>query len=475
MMPDASERLLALASREGAREIVKAVSRAAASSGVREGLPVAAARALCAGLDVRPHEPRADRALLDRLAALALQFTPDVCKDGDDGLFLEIDRTHARFGGELAVATKVQELFAKLGHATEIGLAATRPAARALARAGRGLVRAGPPGDPRPALLGLPIALIDPPWEVAVACEALGIRLVGDLLKLPRPGVAARLGDDFLHQLDCLLGTREDPVRRVAPAVAFAERLDLLDPTEDLSSILFAAKRLFDLAEADLVARDRGVDEIRVTCGLVNGQTVPIALRPSRATRQARTFVRLLSYRLEREKLAAPLSDLIVAFDRTVPIHETQHLLFDEDTSFRESEESLDLKDRLAVRLGRDRVSAAELVDDHRPERAFRLVPSRTAGEAAGGAAGARPLELEPEPRPLAVESDLWGRPLAITSGVLKGELRLVRGPERIECGWWDGEDVQRAYFEVETKNGAHLWLFRDAKTGAFFGHGSFS
>jgi protein ImuB len=476
MIPDLSERLLALAAREGAREVVMAASPAAARCGVREGLPVAAARAICAGLEVRPHDPRADRALLERLAALGFQFTPDVCLDQPHGLFLEIGRTHARFGGEVALATRIQALFEKLGHATWIGLASTRPAARALARKGSGAIRPGPAGDPRPALLGLPLQLIEPPWEIAVACEALGIRHVGDLLKLPRSGVAARFGDDFLHQLDCLVGTREDPIHRVVPAAAFVEKLDLLDPTEDVSRILFASKRLFDLAEADLLARDRGVEELRFSCALTNGEKLAIALRPSRPTRQARTFVRLLQYRLEREKLAAPVGDLSVSFERTVPIHETQHLLFEEESGFKESEESLDLKDRLAVRLGSDRVSAAELVDDHRPERAFRLVPSRA--EAEGGKAapdGVRPLELQPRPEPLAVESDLWGRPLEITSGALKGKLRLVRGPERIECGWWDGEDVQRAYFEVETRNGAHLWLFRDARTGGFFAHGSFS
>jgi protein ImuB len=474
--PDAEQRPLVLAAREGAREIVRAVSRAAAAEGVREGLPVAAARAVCSTIEVRLHDPRADRALLERLALLLIQFTPDVCLDDPCGLFLEIGRTHARFGGELGLAARIQKLLLSLGHATRIGIAATRPAARVLARAGTNAVEAGPLGDPRPVLLGLPIRLIDPPWEIAMACEALGLRKIGDLLRLPRAGVAARFGDDFLHEVDCLVGTREDPIARVAPPPRFADGLDLLDPTEDLSRLLFAAKRLLDLAEADLVAKDRGVEELKLVCGLTNGEKMSVLLRPTRATRQARTFLRLLQYRLEREKLAAPVSDLHLSFERTVPIHETQHLLFEEDPSFRETEETLDLKDRLSVRLGNERVSAPVLVEDHRPERAFRLVPSREGREPAGrGPEGARPIEMDSRPRPIPVASDRSGRPIAILNGALKGELRLVRGPERIESGWWDGGDVERAYFEVETTTGSHLWLFRDARTGAFFAHGAFS
>jgi protein ImuB len=476
MLPDASHRLLALAAREGAREIVKAASRAAASSGVREGLPLAAARAICAGLEVRPHQPEADRALLRRLAVLCLQFTPDVCLDDPLGLFLEVGRTHARFGGEIRLAERVQELLRSLGHAAQIGLASTRPAARALAKSGKNAIQVGPLGDPRPALLGPPIHLIDLSWEVSLACDALGIRAVGDLLKLPRSGVASRFGDDLLYQLDCLVGARDEPVARVLPPPRFLERLDLLDPVEDASCILFAAKRLFDLAEADLLAKDRGVEELKLACDLTNGEQVPIVLRPSRPTRQSRTFLRLLQYRLEREKLPAPATGLHLSFDRTVPLHETQHLLFEEDPGFRESEETLDLKDRLSIRLGEDRVNAAVLVPDHRPEMAFRLIPSRQERiEERIRPSGIRPLEIVSRPEPLIVESDLWGRPIAILTGSLKGELRLVRGPERIESGWWDGNDVQRSYFEVETKSGSHLWLFRDSKTGAFFAHGAFS
>jgi protein ImuB len=476
MLPDASRRPLALAAREGSREIVTAVSRAASQGGVRPGLPVAAARAMCAGLEVRPHDPEADRALLRRLALLLVDVTPDVCLDEPHGIFLEIGRTHARFGGELRLATKIQEQMKRLGHVAHVGLASTRPAARALARAGKGTIQAGPPGDPRPALLDLPIHLIDLPWEVALACDALGIRRIGDLLRLPRSGVASRFGEHLLHEIDRLVGAREDPIARIVPPPRFSERLDLLDPTEDLSCVLFASKRLLDLAEAELVSKDRGVEEVRFEYGLTNGEKAPILLRPSRPTRDARSLMRLLQYRMEREKLPAGVSDLRLSFDRTVPLNETQHLLFEEDPGFRESEETLDLKDRLSMRLGEDRVNAAVLVHDHRPEKAFRLIPSREGrGREKTRLPGIRPLEIDARPQPIMVESDLWGRPTAILNGALAGELRLVRGPERIQSGWWDGDDVQRSYFEVETKTGSHLWLFRDAKSGAFFAHGAFS
>ena len=34
-------------------------------------------------------------------------------------------------------------------------------------------------------------------------------------------------------------------------------------------------------------------------------------------------------------------------------------------------------------------------------------------------------------------------------------------GPERIETGWWRGDDVRRDYYLIETTTGECFWLFR--------------
>ena len=34
-------------------------------------------------------------------------------------------------------------------------------------------------------------------------------------------------------------------------------------------------------------------------------------------------------------------------------------------------------------------------------------------------------------------------------------------GPERIESGWWDGADVRRDYYRVQTRTGQQGWAYR--------------
>ena len=53
---------------------------------------------------------------------------------------------------------------------------------------------------------------------------------------------------------------------------------------------------------------------------------------------------------------------------------------------------------------------------------------------------------------------------------------RVLAGPERIESGWWDGEDVRRDYYLIETRDGRRAWAFHAAgRPGPFWVHGWFA
>jgi protein ImuB len=78
-----------------------------------------------------------------------------------------------------------------------------------------------------------------------------------------------------------------------------------------------------------------------------------------------------------------------------------------------------------------------------------------------------RPLWLLATPEPLEREkSQQWGRPRR------QGALQLLRGPERIESGWWDGADVARDYYVARDSRGSLLWIYRDVL--GWFLHGVF-
>jgi len=81
-------------------------------------------------------------------------------------------------------------------------------------------------------------------------------------------------------------------------------------------------------------------------------------------------------------------------------------------------------------------------------------------------ARGTRPCWLLAAPQPLEAQR---GRPRH------HGTLHLLEGPERIESGWWDGDDVRRDYYVAKDSRGALLWIYREC-TGVkkWFLHGIF-
>ncbi|HEY4637759.1 MAG TPA: DNA polymerase Y family protein, partial [Burkholderiales bacterium] len=53
-----------------------------------------------------------------------------------------------------------------------------------------------------------------------------------------------------------------------------------------------------------------------------------------------------------------------------------------------------------------------------------------------------------------------------------EGDFVLLAGPERIESGWWDGDDVARDYF-IAARGASLAWIYR-AREGWFL-HGLFA
>jgi protein ImuB len=96
---------------------------------------------------------------------------------------------------------------------------------------------------------------------------------------------------------------------------------------------------------------------------------------------------------------------------------------------------------------------------DHRPEYAWRRVEP--------GDWEVRDF-VQPGPRP----AWLLSEPRRISDTAAETELALIAGPERIACGWWDGDQTRRDYFVAELGRSV-AWIYREE--GAWYVHGFFA
>jgi len=132
-----------------------------------------------------------------------------------------------------------------------------------------------------------------------------------------------------------------------------------------------------------------------------------------------------------------------------------------------EEEEVAALIDRLAARLGRERVLRFMMRDTHDPDRAASLVP---AADPLGlpcpmpDELPARPLMMFDPPQPIeAIAQVPDGPPLRFRWRRVLHEVMHAEGPERIAPEWWRQPlgMPTRDYYRVENHEGRRFWLFR--------------
>jgi protein ImuB len=133
-------------------------------------------------------------------------------------------------------------------------------------------------------------------------------------------------------------------------------------------------------------------------------------------------------------------------------------------------EAAAQLIERLRARLGDDAILGLKRYGDHRPECAWRACEPGTYDESlttSRAITAGRPLWLLGRPQRLREAADV---------PCYDGRLTLLTRPERIESGWWDGNDVRRDYFVASNPAEALLWIYRERDTdGGWYLHGFFA
>lgn len=444
---------LALLSGTPQRRVLQAVNPAARALGLKPGQSLIAAQAMSRAFTTAEY----DLALIERwqqfLAAWAYGFSSQVSLHYPRCLLLEVHSSLALFGPWPRLEARLREELRTLGFGHRITLAPNPAAARVLANVHDGLAVTDTDSLYH-VLESLPVERLGLPRDVASAFARMGLRTLKQILALPRDGLARRFCAETLRHLDTLIGHRPLALEFHRPPDLFDARIELNFEVESHQALLFPLRRLTADLAAYLAGRDSGVQ--RFTLHLEHRQLadsqVPVGLLS--AERDPAMLFELTRGRLEHLQLPAPvLAVRLIA--RELPTFVPEHReLFDE-----RPQQSLpweQLRERLRARLGDDAVQGLAAHADHRPECAWQSQPVTR---------NALPSDITPRP----------GWLLAEPKPLHEASLRVLAGPERIESGWWDGGDVRRDYYLVETRTGQRGWAFRPTDGGPLLLHGWFA
>lgn len=446
-------------------------SAKAASAGVMPGQSANAALALLPGLEVTERSELAEQQALENLSCWLEQFTSVVCFAGADVLLLEIAGSLRLYGGLLSLRQQITAGLGQQGFSASLAIAPTPLAATWLAKGGqRACIR--DPANITAALRGLPLACLSWPKSVCESLTGMGLRNIGDCLRLPREGFARRFGPQRLIELDRALGRLPDPRTSWRAPERFCADYEMTEEQSDREMLLVICRELLVAHERFLLARQLGTQSVLFSFFHLRGSATQLRVGCGEAGRRSDRWFDLLRIRFEQLTLPEPVISVRLRGGRTQALRaESGRFRFQGKTAGQGLRFSMtQLAERLIARVGNQSVAGVTTVAEHRPQFAWRpralLTDKTTSSLTTNQRELYRPLWMLPEPALLPVEQ---GYPLH------HGRLHILEGPERLETGWWDEHGITRDYFMAINPRGMRLWVFRSRDRNAcWYLHGFF-
>lgn len=460
--------------------LVTWVNEPARSQGIVPGLKYGEALSLYGQLRATVVSPQVVATAVGELAELFRVYSPGVESSGDEpGVFwLEASGLRLVYPSLALWAQQIERAVRKAGWRCAICVGFTRFGSYALAKSlPLDAQRALGSGKEEQQLLAK-VAL----WQVGLSPPTLatlgklGVRTVGQFLKLPPSGLRDRFGADAHRLWQLATGQLSVPLQKTPELKPIEARIDVDEPVREVSQLLFLSKTLVTKLLEALAERQLALQSLTIRLGIDRPKGVgpgndtlqlPVAL--SEATLDEPRVMQLVRLTLDSAFVGDRLGHGFLGVrwvhisGASAPASAAQLKLLDRPK-----------RDPAAVARGLDKVRAAFGVDSvvralhgpgHLPEA--RLLLERLSGElpvaTVNEAVETRPLvrrmllkgELLP-PRPTR-EPDGW-----LVRGERSGPVKSVHGPFLVSGGWWR-QDVQRHYFFLEMQNGEVLWCYFDA------------
>jgi protein ImuB len=487
--PEVSDRGVVLhVQQPGRGKYVLACNKLAERLGIRPGMSLSETLSLSGHkrqkFHAEPHDPYADALALSDLAVRCDKFSPLVGieeADVSQSLLLDVTGVPHLFRGEENLARQVAEAFSAWNYLVRVTVAATVGAAWAAAHF---LAANGKPAILLPnqteALSNLPLEGLRLSPATVDLLHQLGVNRISEVARLPRSGLKARFGEEVLLRLDQLTGRCNEIIVPHRPLPRFKEGWLFENATTSKEVIEHVLFLLLDRLMALLRTRQQAIVELACRFELEGSKPALLKIDLYEATVDPKHLFDLITLQLENQRLAAPVTRIMIEAQETAPLAWRQCELF-ADRTRGNSQQLAQLTNRLSSRLGRDCVVRPRLGPDAVPERAYFNIPlvgqrkTNASQRRTPFAPFERPLRLLTAPVPIDVIASAPDGPPAVF--FYQGSRQDVShwwGPECIESAWWRGPSIRRDYYRVETTTGHRFWLFRRLQDLSWFLHGEF-
>jgi protein ImuB len=453
----------------GPRREVRAADPNAIACGIAPGQGVADAQALVPDLLVLQADPAGDLAALHKLAEWATRFSPLVAPDPSDGLMLDITGCAHLWGGEEKLLADALRRLKSYGFDVTGAIAGTIGGAWAASRFCNGGTII-PTGAVSGALAALPVQALRIDAATADGLQRLGLRKIGDLYPMKRAGLAQRFGAALITRLDQALGCAAETLSPLQPPPEHRIGLGFGEPIAAPDSIRRVSEILVERLARELAEHQRGARALKLSAYRIDGVVSTLTIGTARASAEPRHLFHLIAEKLERIDPGPGIEFMSLAAERTEVVTALQSGMLDMDETAISAADLAPLMDRLANRLGPERLARPVPVESHVPERAVELVaPLDAQKKIQWPKLPPRPTRLLPNPEPIEVMAPVPDDPpITFRWRRILHRVTWAEGPERVAPEWWRpasadaNESLEtRDYYRVQDETGGRYWLYR--------------
>jgi protein ImuB len=397
---------------------------------------------------------------LQKLCLHAHAFTSFVSIEPPNALLLEIKGSVKLFGSLQQLHEGLDACWRRLALPAHSAIAPSTLAALWLARTGA-------PSQIediellRKSLAKVPVACTAWDAERLQTLRAMGVTHLGELMRLPRAGLARRLSPALVLDLDIALARQPAPRRAFVRRERFRERCDFETEIEHVAYLEKALEPLIERCARFLRRRQAGIQALRLKLRHREGPATCVQLGLASITSERRRLNDVVCQKLARLELRAPVRGMELISGSLRGLSASSLDVFAGFTGAGSRDSAPQLVERLRARLGEDAVYGVCLIPEHRPEAAWRRVHELRLT----AAARVDEESIDQLPRPVWLLSE----PLPLAKP------ELLQGPERIESGWWDGKGVARDYYIARHAHGVRLWVFQERQSKRWYVHGVFA
>ena len=436
---------------------IVAVDNHAQRNGIITGMSLSVAHARLTKLRAFIRNHQAEQHALVKLATQAIYWSPNVVVHSS-GLLLEIAGSLRLYGGLNPLLAEIKSWINRQYSCVHLAITPTPSSAMLCARHSSSVLIINQTRLVA-SISQIPVDLLELNQHQQKLLQQIGIQKIGALLRLPRSGLARRLGPAILNMLDRLTGVEADPQITFIPSYRFEETMECLPARTQVEQLMPWAKILVQALVSQLLHTCKHVNQIDWLLHHADQPPTPITLRLTDERYGEKSLLELTHLAFDAIHLTDAVKKITLCATPLRHIGEQNSSLF----SATDMDTWPILLDRLRHRLGNQQVLGLRTHAEYRPEHAWSFCePGETDPK---HQYAPRPLWLFLKPHILEV---IDGNPY------FHGPLEVAKEYERIVSGWWDTFPVRRDYYHARNNHHIDLWIFRELNTGHWFAHGIF-